>query len=88
MSPNANDDYATTVMNSPVAIDVLANDTDPQNDPLAIIDITPPQHGSAALNDNGTPGGHHRRLHRLHPRDRLHRQRPVQLHHHRRRRPL
>ncbi len=54
-SPNANDDSATTVMNSPVAIYVLANDTDPQNDPLAIIDITPPEHGSAALRDNGTP---------------------------------
>lgn len=35
-APNANDDRATTTINREVVIDVLANDTDPDNDKLSI----------------------------------------------------
>ena len=38
-----------------VVIDVLANDTDPEGDPLVISAITdPPSNGTAIINNNGT----------------------------------
>ncbi len=54
-SPVANADLATTAEAAPVAIPVLANDHDPDGDPLHITAVTPPTHGTATLNDNGTP---------------------------------
>lgn len=36
----------------PVVIDVVANDTDADNDPLTIIAVSQPQHGTAVIADN------------------------------------
>ena len=48
--PVANPDTATTPENVPVNIAVLANDTDPENDPLSITGFTPPGHGIVTKN--------------------------------------
>jgi hypothetical protein len=55
--PVAVDDAASTNVNVPVMIAVLANDFDP-NDPLAITAVDSPtaQGGTATINNNGTPG--------------------------------
>ncbi len=45
--PVANNDMATTAANTPVTINVLANDSDPDGDPLTISSVTPPSHGTA-----------------------------------------
>jgi alpha-tubulin suppressor-like RCC1 family protein len=50
--PNAGDDAATTSEDVPVVIDVLANDTDPENDPLTISAVTDPPHGTAVIETN------------------------------------
>lgn len=57
-APVALDDTASTAFNTPVLIDVLANDSDPDGQPLAITAIQSPtaQGGTATLNNNGTPG--------------------------------
>jgi uncharacterized protein YhjY with autotransporter beta-barrel domain len=49
--PTAVDDQATTSQDSPVLIDVLANDTDPDNvaSDLSILSVTQPQHGTTAI---------------------------------------
>ena len=47
--PVADDDSASTFANTSVVIDVLANDTDTDNDTLAITDITAPANGNAGL---------------------------------------
>ena len=44
--PVAIDDAATTLINTPVAVNVLANDSDPDGDPLAIAGVTTPANGS------------------------------------------
>ena len=44
--PVAGDDLAATTLNTPVTISVLANDSDPDNDPLAITSTTDPAHGA------------------------------------------
>ncbi|WP_136635757.1 Ig-like domain-containing protein [Pseudooceanicola onchidii] len=49
--PVAGDDMAETDEDTAVTIDVLANDTDPQNDPLTITDVTDPANGSVAVVD-------------------------------------
>jgi hypothetical protein len=54
-SPVANADAATTGEAAPVAVPVLANDHDPDGDPLTITGVTPPAHGAAVVKDNGTP---------------------------------
>ena len=54
--PDAVDDRAVTPPSTPVAIDVLANDSDPQNQPLTIVSTTPPSNGSVVIDDGGTPG--------------------------------
>ncbi|MGA9335447.1 MAG: Ig-like domain-containing protein [Rudaea sp.] len=51
-SPTANDDTATTAYNTPVSIDVLANDTDPNGFALSIAAVATPAHGSAKINGN------------------------------------
>ncbi|HVT32239.1 MAG TPA: Ig-like domain-containing protein [Rhodanobacteraceae bacterium] len=43
------DDAATTISGAPVAIDVLANDSDPDGDPLTIQSVTAPTLGTAAI---------------------------------------
>ena len=53
--PLTSNDIATTLQDKPVVIDVLANDSDPEGDPLAISAITsPPSNGTAIINNNGT----------------------------------
>lgn len=53
--PSAAPDTASTAVGVPVLIDVLANDGDPDGDPVAITGVTAPAHGTAAVDDNGTP---------------------------------
>ena len=54
--PSANDDLTSTPVNSPIAIDVLANDDFGPNGPSSgTISITNQGNGTAVVNDNGTP---------------------------------
>ena len=50
--PDAINDSATTPEDTPVTIDVLANDTDLENDALTITNVSSPAHGTAEINDN------------------------------------
>lgn len=52
--PIANDGAAVTNMNTPVEIDVVANDTDSEGaiDPLLVIIASNPANGVAELNDD------------------------------------
>jgi VCBS repeat-containing protein len=52
--PVALSDEVTTSSNTPVTIDVLANDFDPDGDPLTVQDLTQPANGTAVLNSDGT----------------------------------
>lgn len=52
--PIAQDDSATTDSKTPVTIAVLSNDSDPDNDPLSVIQVTKPSKGTAVLNSDGT----------------------------------
>ncbi len=54
-SPVATGDQAAAGEAAPVAVPVLANDSDPDGDPLTITGVTAPASGTAAVNDNGTP---------------------------------
>ncbi|HBY80779.1 MAG TPA: hypothetical protein DEG47_28065, partial [Cyanobacteria bacterium UBA11148] len=56
IAPVAIDDTATTNINTPVTIDVLANDSDADNDPLSFTIGTNPTNGTVAIDNNGTPG--------------------------------
>ncbi|MCI0684016.1 MAG: Ig-like domain-containing protein [Gemmataceae bacterium] len=47
--PVANDDTAATYEDSPVVIAVKANDQDPNGDPLNVIGVTQPAHGTASI---------------------------------------
>ncbi|PYJ02240.1 MAG: hypothetical protein DME25_16550, partial [Verrucomicrobia bacterium] len=53
-SPLANDDSATTPAGTAVTINVLANDTDPDNDTLTISSVTAPANGTAVITTNNT----------------------------------
>jgi RHS repeat-associated protein len=53
-TPIARDDAAETAAGVVVMIPVLANDHDPQGDPLTVIRIGAPSHGAASLNADGT----------------------------------
>jgi hypothetical protein len=59
--PIAVDDSAITTQDTPVQIPVLANDSDPDGDPLALVAISSPAHGTAVANPDGsvtyTPAG-------------------------------
>jgi uncharacterized protein YfaS (alpha-2-macroglobulin family) len=55
-APNAAGDGAVTQVNTLVAIDVLANDSDPNQDALTITDFTEGANGTVTLDDNATPG--------------------------------
>jgi len=52
-APVANDDNASTQYETPVEIDVLANDTDEDGDSLYIKSITQPENGKVEGEDNG-----------------------------------
>lgn len=56
--PVAVDDIATTTEDTATTIDVLANDSDPDGDPLTITSVGPTSSPdtTATINDNGTPG--------------------------------
>ncbi|MEL6618389.1 MAG: tandem-95 repeat protein [Pseudomonadota bacterium] len=51
--PDANDDSATTDEDTPVVIDVLGNDTDPDGDALTVTEATSPD-GDVTINPDGT----------------------------------
>ena len=53
-APEADDDAATTDEDTPVNIDVLANDTDEDDDPLTVTAVSDPDNGTATVNDDGT----------------------------------
>ncbi len=44
--PTAKDDFAIAGFNTPVSIDVLANDSDPDRDPLSVASFTQPANGT------------------------------------------
>ena len=50
--PSAEDDEDTTDEDTPVTIDVLTNDSDPDGDPLSVDWIASPSHGEAINNGN------------------------------------
>ncbi|MFZ7090679.1 Ig-like domain-containing protein [Primorskyibacter sp. 2E233] len=52
--PDAVDDDELTAVDTPVVIDVLGNDTDPESDPLSTTSVTDPTNGSVAINADGT----------------------------------
>ena len=66
----ANPDTATTAEDTPVVINVLANDTDVENNTLSTVLVTNPA--------NGTAVAQCRQVH-LHPQGQLHRHRHLQL---------
>ena len=51
--PQALDDAVETTEDTPVTIAVLANDSDPDGDALALVEASAPAHGSARLTDAG-----------------------------------
>jgi large repetitive protein len=51
--PTAVNDSASTAEDTPVTIAVLANDTDPDGDPLTVTSVTA-AHGTVVINANGT----------------------------------
>ncbi len=53
-TPVAQDDEASTTENIPVLIHVLANDSDPNGDPLTVISVKQPANGTATNNGDGT----------------------------------
>ncbi|MCP5248369.1 MAG: tandem-95 repeat protein [Candidatus Accumulibacter sp.] len=53
-APVAVDDSASTHEDTPIVLNLTANDTDVDNDPLSVSVVGTPQHGSAVLNSDGT----------------------------------
>ncbi len=53
-APAASDDAATTAQDQAVTIAVLANDSDPDGDPISLDAVGQPANGSAAANPDGT----------------------------------
>ncbi|TVR84276.1 MAG: tandem-95 repeat protein, partial [Rhodospirillales bacterium] len=54
LAPEAGDDVAVTDKNTSVVIDVLANDSDPDGDPISVMGWTDPANGTVSLNPDGT----------------------------------
>ncbi|MEL7182077.1 MAG: Ig-like domain-containing protein, partial [Pseudomonadota bacterium] len=52
--PVAQGDSATLAEDGSAVLDVLANDSDPNGDPLSVTGVTQPTHGTAVVNGNGT----------------------------------
>ncbi len=55
IAPVAADDTGTTQAGTPLSLDVLANDTDADGDPLTIASVSAAANGTAVIDDNGTP---------------------------------
>ncbi len=53
-SPSASDDTRITGAGTPITINVLQNDTDPDGDVLTITSVTQPSNGAAIVNTNDT----------------------------------
>ncbi len=53
-NPVAVNDIANTLLNTPVVIAVLANDSDPDAQPLTVTSVSVPAHGTVVINVNGT----------------------------------
>ncbi len=51
-APTASDDAVVAVPWQEVVIPVLANDSDPDGDPLRIVNVTQPQHGSVTMGES------------------------------------
>ena len=51
--PTANDDDASTDSDTAVSINVLANDSDPENDPLTVVDVSDGVNGTVSDLGNG-----------------------------------
>ncbi|MGH9321974.1 MAG: cadherin-like domain-containing protein [Vicinamibacteria bacterium] len=47
--PIAVNDETLTARNRPVTVDVLANDSDPNNDPISLVSVSDPANGTAAV---------------------------------------
>jgi VCBS repeat-containing protein len=57
LAPTANNDSYSATKNTPLIVPapgVLANDTDPENDPLTAVLVSNPAHGSLTLNSDGS----------------------------------
>ena len=52
--PVVGNDFVTTVQSTPIIIDVLLNDFDPEGDALTIVDVTSPSGGTAIINAGAT----------------------------------
>ena len=52
--PEAQPDSTSTPEENPVIVNVLANDSDPDGDALAVVLVTDPAHGTATINPDGT----------------------------------
>lgn len=52
--PVARDDSVTTLQDTPVTVRVLENDSDPNDDPLTVVDVTQPANGTATINPDQT----------------------------------
>lgn len=52
--PVAVNDSSTSAEDSTVTIDVLANDSDPNSDPLTVVGVSQPGSGTASVNPNST----------------------------------
>ena len=57
--PTAQNDYVTTVQDSPVTLDPLVDngggvDSDPEGEPMEVISVTTPSNGTAVINGDGT----------------------------------
>ena len=51
--PEAVDDEAETLEDVPAVVDVLANDSDPDGDPLRVVSVGPAAHGMTAVAEGG-----------------------------------
>ncbi len=54
LPPVAGDNFDETTPSTPITIDVLSNDSDPNGDPITVSMITDPVTGTATLNPDGT----------------------------------
>ncbi len=52
--PSASDDAAQTFFDTPVTVNVLANDSDPDGDPLSVVDTTLPANGTVSVGGDGS----------------------------------
>jgi hypothetical protein len=53
-APTANNDTATTDEDTPVDVNVLANDTEPDGDTLSVVSVTQGTNGTVSINPNKT----------------------------------